>query len=465
MSGDSERDPHRSGLSAFTTRFGLVRPVQGRYVAGVCAAVGRATGTDPVLWRVLLAVLACFGGVGLLIYLVLWLLVPEEGDTAAPVEALFGQGRSGTSPLVATLLMALGVIILIFIAPRALNLVLLGAAVTLGVMLLLQQQQGRGGTRPARPDGMTPPSGPAATPPGPVAGPPAAPAAGAGPAAGTAGPEPTGPRPATAADPGGGAETGRAETGGAETGGGAVAGGAIAAERSAGWGATTATTAPVAPPPGPPRPAPPPQDTPVRSGHPRPPVLPVAFFAALLVLGAARLLELGHVVDVPLAGYVAAALAVVGVALVVGAWTGGARALIVPGLLLSLALPVAHAVDGYQLEHVGTQVTWTPTTVAELQDEYEVSLGEGVLDLREVDFAGQEAATTVRANFGEIRVLLPPDVDLEADAQVRLGAVRVLGVDFGGVRTTQTITDTGGPGGGTLRLDLRADVGHVEVSR
>ena len=53
-------------------------------VAGVCAAVGRATNTDPALWRVLFAVLALAGGVGLLAYLVGWLLIPAEGrDTPA----------------------------------------------------------------------------------------------------------------------------------------------------------------------------------------------------------------------------------------------------------------------------------------------------------------------------------------------------------------------------------------------
>ena len=73
--------------------------MQGRYIAGVCAALGRATNTDPVLWRVLLAVLGFFGGVGILLYLIGWLLIPAEGDTASPIESLLGRGRSGMSPL------------------------------------------------------------------------------------------------------------------------------------------------------------------------------------------------------------------------------------------------------------------------------------------------------------------------------------------------------------------------------
>ncbi|HZM83115.1 MAG TPA: PspC domain-containing protein, partial [Candidatus Limnocylindrales bacterium] len=82
----------------WATRFGLVRPRHGRYLAGVCAAIGRATNTDPLLWRVLIGVLAIFG-VGIIIYLAGWLLTPAEGDTASPVEALFGRGHSSTSAL------------------------------------------------------------------------------------------------------------------------------------------------------------------------------------------------------------------------------------------------------------------------------------------------------------------------------------------------------------------------------
>ena len=72
----------------------LVRPAKGRYIAGVCAALGRATNTDPVLWRVLLGVLSFFSGVGILIYLIGWLMIPSEGDTASPIESLLGDAAS-----------------------------------------------------------------------------------------------------------------------------------------------------------------------------------------------------------------------------------------------------------------------------------------------------------------------------------------------------------------------------------
>jgi hypothetical protein len=50
-----------------------------------------------VLWRVVLVVLSFFGGVGIMAYLIGWLLLPADGDTATPIEALGGRGWSRTS--------------------------------------------------------------------------------------------------------------------------------------------------------------------------------------------------------------------------------------------------------------------------------------------------------------------------------------------------------------------------------
>src|SRR5439155_6027728 len=55
--------PPPPGSSGWASRYGLVRPTRGRVLAGVCAAIARATNTDPVLWRVLFAVLTLAGGV------------------------------------------------------------------------------------------------------------------------------------------------------------------------------------------------------------------------------------------------------------------------------------------------------------------------------------------------------------------------------------------------------------------
>jgi phage shock protein PspC (stress-responsive transcriptional regulator) len=57
----------------------LERPREDRVFRGVCSGFGRYTGTDPVLWRVLIAAMTVLGGAGVLIYLAGWLFIPEEG--------------------------------------------------------------------------------------------------------------------------------------------------------------------------------------------------------------------------------------------------------------------------------------------------------------------------------------------------------------------------------------------------
>ncbi|MBB5871564.1 phage shock protein PspC (stress-responsive transcriptional regulator) [Allocatelliglobosispora scoriae] len=95
---------------AFAARYGLIRPRQPRVFAGVSGAIGRATNTDPILWRVLFIALAFFSGLGILLYLALWLGTPADGDSASPIESLFGRGRSSTSPVLTVII---GVIALI----------------------------------------------------------------------------------------------------------------------------------------------------------------------------------------------------------------------------------------------------------------------------------------------------------------------------------------------------------------
>jgi phage shock protein PspC (stress-responsive transcriptional regulator) len=54
------------------------RPVEGRLLAGVCAALARRWTLDVTLLRLAFLVLALGSGLGLLLYLVLWVLLPNE---------------------------------------------------------------------------------------------------------------------------------------------------------------------------------------------------------------------------------------------------------------------------------------------------------------------------------------------------------------------------------------------------
>ncbi len=49
-----------------------------RVLGGVCGGMGRATGVESWVWRLMFVVFFVFAGAGLLAYLLLWIFVPSE---------------------------------------------------------------------------------------------------------------------------------------------------------------------------------------------------------------------------------------------------------------------------------------------------------------------------------------------------------------------------------------------------
>ena len=437
----------------------LVRPRQGRYVAGVCAALARATNTDPVLWRVLFAVLGILSGVGVLLYLIGWLIIPAEGDTASPIESLLGKGRSGMAPLSVVVLGAGAVISFAFIVQSGMRAAVLVAAVVLGAVLLIKRN-GAG----------TSTSGPAAT----------FPAAAATPG-GAPGPVP----PA----PGAAASTAQFT---------APPFGAPAASAPA----EEPVTAPIPPlPPEPPnyRPGYPPAGAPASAYRPpfaphgpwgptaqqphqppqlhqrppRPPRRPrersklgrLTFFAVVVVIGLMVVLDMAGA-SIAVSAYFAAALVTVALGLIVGAWLGRARGLIALALLCSFGLAVSSGA-----EHYGSQIgnsVYRPATLAAVADRYDFTAGNATLDLRDVTFTGPPQTITATMRVGQLKVLLPATVDTTATVQLKNGRAMILGKELNDHDvdgTTVTDLGTDGAGGGTLKLDLQMDTGNLEVSR
>jgi phage shock protein C len=56
----------------------LYRSRKDRVIAGVCGGLGKFLGMDPTIIRVLWALSIFLGGTGLLVYIVMWIIVPEE---------------------------------------------------------------------------------------------------------------------------------------------------------------------------------------------------------------------------------------------------------------------------------------------------------------------------------------------------------------------------------------------------
>jgi phage shock protein PspC (stress-responsive transcriptional regulator)/FtsH-binding integral membrane protein len=81
-----------------------------RVGAGVAGGLGRYFNVDPVLFRVLFAVAAFFGGAGVLAYVIAWAAIPEEGAVNAPVDRIVGELRRRHVPI--WLVGAIGAIVL-----------------------------------------------------------------------------------------------------------------------------------------------------------------------------------------------------------------------------------------------------------------------------------------------------------------------------------------------------------------
>ncbi|MCS6839531.1 MAG: PspC domain-containing protein [Roseiflexus sp.] len=62
----------------------LVRSKSDRMIAGVCGGLARYFNIDPVIVRLVFVLAVLFGGVSPLIYVVLWIVMPEEGTVPAP---------------------------------------------------------------------------------------------------------------------------------------------------------------------------------------------------------------------------------------------------------------------------------------------------------------------------------------------------------------------------------------------
>ena len=401
---------------AFAARYGLVRPRSGRYLAGVSGAVARATNTDPVLWRVLFVVLAFFGGFGILAYVLLWLGTPADGDTASPAEAVFGRGHSSTS---SALTVIAGVVTVLIFAGTlddrpwpVLWFILIAAAI---VFAVVTQNRSRGGSPP--------PAAPPPPPPQPAQYPVA-----------NAVTEPIPPITAPGYQP------------------------AFAPHGPY-------ASAPPAPAGKPAKPPKPPRE------HSR--LGSLIFSIALVILGIMGLLEVAKVVDFQPAAYIAAALAVVGAGLLLGAWLGRARGWIFIGLGLVLALSIttvnARTDLGWDAgRNGGGDITWEPTTLEALHGDYEHQAGSATLDLRQLDFTGQERTVRVRIQAGNLEVRVPDNVDVTATADVRLGSATIFDRNANGVKISDfTVTDLGedGAGGGKLHLEIDVSLGDAEVYR
>ena len=81
-------------MSAFNEGKRLYRTREGRIVAGVCSGLATYFGIDATLVRLAFGALTVFGGTGILLYLIAWVIVPEEGEETSIAEGLVNKKRN-----------------------------------------------------------------------------------------------------------------------------------------------------------------------------------------------------------------------------------------------------------------------------------------------------------------------------------------------------------------------------------
>jgi hypothetical protein len=193
----------------------------------------------------------------------------------------------------------------------------------------------------------------------------------------------------------------------------------------------------------------------------------VIFSLICLALGVLAALEV-TTADFLVSTFFAVPLAIVALGLIVGAWFGRARLMILLGVVLSLALAISTA-SAIEADHRSSEnININPMTVAELDDSYRTDFGNIHANLSRVNFTGEDFEIRFSVEIGgNIEIILPPDVDVTVEVRVEGGDCRVLGRECGGFNQTSEFTDLGqdGAGGGKLHLDLALRYGNLEVTR
>lgn len=72
----------------------LYRSRRDRMVGGVCGGLGAYFGIDPVIVRLLFVVLTIWGGMGVLAYLILWIIIPPEERMGATSQEVLAENVS-----------------------------------------------------------------------------------------------------------------------------------------------------------------------------------------------------------------------------------------------------------------------------------------------------------------------------------------------------------------------------------
>lgn len=377
----------------------LTRPREGRIVAGVCAGAADYFDVDPVIFRVILAVLAVFGGAGLVIYAAAWLLIPETGEPDTRLERwLTGPHHDRRRDI----LIVVGVLFVLSLLSRHSTFAfrISGAFFLILLVMVVAAVLGRRrGTR------RTPPTFPSTSPP-------------------TYGPAlpPEPPREYAPGYP------------------------SVYRQTTVGAAAAPARAELVEV---------------VTPRQPRSWLGWLIFAAVLIVAGALSIVAMTGFGHPQPADVLAATVAVVGIGLIVGGLWGRAWLMIPVGLLLVVLLAVADGVPRNLTWTAGTR-SWTPTS-ADVRSSYVLGAGDATLDLTNLGASPTATIDgRIGAGRLVVLVPRGVDVAVHATNSAGRIVLFGHESDGTGLDARTTVAGNR-PSAGTLTLNLQAGYGDVEV--
>jgi phage shock protein PspC (stress-responsive transcriptional regulator) len=184
-------------------------------------------------------------------------------------------------------------------------------------------------------------------------------------------------------------------------------------------------------------------------------LLAALVFASLAVT-AALLTAIGEGVAV------AVGLSIAGIILVALAVLGLGRWLILPVAAIALGASAAAASDFDLAGGIGER-TYQPTAAREIPvDGYRLGIGEMVVDLRDIEWAGRTIELDVGLGVGEVVVAVPERICVTGEAHTRAGEMVIAGERFEGVdlELPKRARPTAVP---TLDLDANLELGALRV--
>jgi phage shock protein PspC (stress-responsive transcriptional regulator) len=435
-----------------------------RVGAGVAGGLGEYFGVDPVLFRVLFATAAFFGGAGLLLYLLAWTVIPESDTERSPVDNWIHGLRQRRLPFILVAIVAAVLFWLVAFSWWAPGPVLPIVLIIVGLVL----QFGR-----RKPHPYTDATGSAMPPTSPIS--PASPAS------------PVPPMPAATSAPSMEEATWSGASTAADT--DALHTDALhtdplhtdplhtdplhTAETISLEKATQAPEPPAAPIS---RQAP--QwvhelrewagESRAASRARRRRALPikiaglVTLVVALAILG---LIDAVHGIAIPT--YLWFGLAIIGAALLVGLVTRRT-----PWSLCTLLVPIVVGLIGFGGTHASLhdgigQKDWQPTT--SISQQYRLAFGQAVLDLRGLSPLSGPRTVDVTMASGQVKVIAPAGMNVTLRAEVHLGDLTVDGSNYDdvdgfhwrGVNLDETVPPLAGASGPSLLVRVRLADGNV----